>query len=65
MTLLEPPIDKMITKCGSKYGLCVVLSKRAKELLTQNPEKFDDPKNDKPLRIASIEFMEDKFEICD
>ena len=28
-----PPIDEMANKVGSKYALCVICSKRARELL--------------------------------
>ena len=31
----EPPIDILAEKVGSKYALCVVASKRARQLLEQ------------------------------
>lgn len=62
MALMDPPVETLITKAGSKYGLCIGISKRAKELITQNPEAFADAKI-KPLEVASREFYQGVFTI--
>lgn len=66
----EPAIDELITKLGdkyegSKYALCVVASKRARQLVditkSQNSELILEDK--KPLTAAACEILEDKISI--
>lgn len=58
----EPPIDTLANKIGSKYALCVVASKRARQILDGalvNGMK-ELPDNEKPLSLASEEIYEGK-----
>jgi DNA-directed RNA polymerase omega subunit len=65
----QPPIDELTSKLGekyegSKYALCVVSSKRARQLVDisknqNNPQ----PMTEKPLTAAAYEIMEDKISV--
>ncbi len=66
----EPPIDELTMKIGdkymgSKYALCVVASKRARQLIditkTQNSTAILN--NRKPLSAAAYEISEDKISV--
>lgn len=61
MALIDPPIDKLIDKANGKYGLCVVISKRAKELLVQRPDFFRENQKVKPISFACEELYKDKI----
>ena len=58
----NPPIDEMAEKIGSKYALCVIVSKRARELLANsgNPSGFEMPDKQKPLSAAAQEVYSGK-----
>ena len=58
----EPPIDILAEKVGSKYSLCVVASKRARQILdnAQNSGVKDLPNNEKPLSLAAEEIYDGK-----
>ena len=47
----KPPIDELAEKVGSKYSLCVVASKRARQLMeqAQNQGLNELPNKEKPL----------------
>ncbi len=58
----EPPIDTLAQKIGSKYALCVVASKRARQILDGSlvngvSEVLED---EKPLSLAAEEIYEGK-----
>ena len=57
----EPSIDVLAEKIGSKYALCVVAAKRARQILdsykNQNKEL---PAGEKPLTLAASEIFEGK-----
>lgn len=59
----EPPIDTLAQKIGSKYALCVVASKRARQILdgTLVNGTQDFSENEKPLSVASEEIYEGKI----
>ncbi len=59
----KPPIDELAEKIGSKYALCVVASKRARQLMeqAQNQGITDFPDNEKPLSIAAQEIYDGKL----
>lgn len=61
--LHEPPIDELAEKIGSKYALCVVASKRARQLIdnAQNQGLTEIPGDDKPLSAASKEIYNGKI----
>lgn len=63
----EPPIDKLTEKIGekykgSKYALCVVAAKRARQLIElSKSQNTAIQNNNKPLTQAAIEIEEDKI----
>ena len=59
----KPPIDELAKKVGSKYALCVVTSKRARQIMeqTQNQGFSELPNNEKPLSVAAEEIYEGKL----
>jgi len=59
----KPPIDDLTEKIGSKYSLCVVASKRARQLMeqAQNQGVTEFPDNEKPLSIAAQEIQDGKL----
>ena len=57
----EPSIDTLAEKVGSKYALCIVASKRARQIISASKNKSKDfPENEKPLTIAANEIFEGK-----
>ena len=61
----QPPIDELAEKVGSKYGLCVVTAKRARQLIdhAQSQGLTDLPDNKKPLTEAACEIMDGKVTV--
>ncbi len=61
----NPPIDELAEKIGSKYALCVIASKRARQLIghTQNQGLSDLPNKNKPLSEAAVEIQEGKVTV--
>ena len=61
--LFEPPIDELAQKIGSKYELCVVTSKRARQLMeqAQNQGYTELPGKEKPLSVAAKEIYDGKL----
>lgn len=57
----EPPIDELAKKVGSKYALCIVAAKRARQLLDYTSNQVGkDQKTVKPLSLAAVEIQEGK-----
>ncbi len=63
MAMIDPPIEKIIEMAGSRYALCTVVTKRAKELLLERPDFFKQNMKIKPIELASEEFYEGKYTI--
>lgn len=66
----EPAIDTLTSKLGekyegSKYVLCVVASKRARQLIDISKSQGSDAvfNNQKPLTAAAIEIEENKISV--
>lgn len=59
----KPPIDELAKKIGSKFALCVVASKRARQLMeqAQNQGLSELPGNEKPLSVAAKEIEDGKL----
>lgn len=59
----KPPIDELVEKIGSKYSLCVVTSKRARQLMeqAQNQGYGELPDKEKPLSVAAQEIYDGKL----
>ena len=55
----EPSVEELTKKIGSRYGLCAVASKRARQLIDQAQSQGlpDVEGNKKPLTLASEEIM--------
>ncbi len=59
----EPETDKLVQKIGSKYALCIVASKRAKQI-AENEQKNDyvvSSSTKKPLSTAADEIFDGKI----
>lgn len=57
----EPPIDEIASKLGSKYALCIVASKRARQILDHaNNQVIRETLTEKPLTLAAREIQEGK-----
>lgn len=61
--LIDPPIDKLITKVGCKYALVCLVAQRARFL---EDKKLDTIKElgDNPISYASKEVYEDKVRLA-
>lgn len=53
----EPPIDVLAKKVGSKYALCIVAAKRARQILDHSAGEY---LVEKPLTLAAQEIYENK-----
>ena len=68
----DPPIDELAEKIGSKYGLCVVCSKRARQIIESNAQnkgniEYSDDNSFvvvKPLSEAADEIYQDKVKVA-
>ncbi len=60
--LHEPSIDQLAENIGSKYALCVVASKRARQIIdaAQNQGLTNLPSGEKPLSAAAKEIYDRK-----
>ena len=58
----EPETDVLVDKIGSKYALCVVASKRARQIFEQEqrPDSFAQFEDKKPLSVAADEIFDGK-----
>ncbi len=63
MAMINPPIDVLFVKAGSRYALCTAVSKRAKELLIERPEFFKENQKVKPIELASQQFYHGEYSI--
>lgn len=50
--MLEPSIDELVKKVGSKYSLVVAASRRARQLRDGEPSLLEEPKSQKFVGIA-------------
>ena len=57
----EPPIDVLAQKVGSKYALCVVASKRARQLTENEQNASELAGNKKALSVAAQEIFDNKL----
>lgn len=56
----KPPIDELAEKVGSKYSLCVVTSKRARQIMEQSQNQGTEIP-EKPLSVAAQELYDGKL----
>jgi len=59
--MLKPPIDELIENTGNRYALCVIASRRAREIV--DLETHTDDETLKPITIAIDEIMNDELEV--
>lgn len=59
----KPPIDELAQQIGSKYELCVVASKRARQIMeqTENQGLTERLDKEKPLSVAAQEIYDGKL----
>ena len=59
----KPPIDDLAEKVGSKYALCVLASKRARQIMesAQNQGMTELPNGEKPVSVAAQESYDVKL----
>lgn len=57
--MIDPPIDKLIKKAECRYALVCGISKRTRQLMTQEKEYLD-ASGLKPISLAAKEVYEGK-----
>ena len=57
--LIQPPIDKLIDKIGSKYALVLLVTKRARQLYDKRANLIEDA-DVKAITYAAEEIYNDK-----
>ncbi len=59
----KPPIDELAEKTNSKYALCVLASKRARQIMeqAQNQGESELPSGVKALSVAAQEIYDGKL----
>ncbi|MDK2867800.1 MAG: polymerase Rpb6 [Clostridiales bacterium] len=60
--MLKPSIDELIEKTGNRYALCIVASRRARNLIAEDEEQMMDDL-EKPLSRAITEIMHDQVDV--
>ena len=60
--MLEPSIDELVEKVGSKYSLVVLAAKRARQLLDGDKPRIK-PRSNKPVGIALEEIAAGVLEL--
>jgi len=63
MAMINPPIETLFAKAGSRYALSTAVAKRAKELLVERPDFFKDNQKIKPIEFASQEYYDGVYKI--
>ncbi len=58
--MIDPPIDELMEKVDNSYTLCVVISKRAKEI-NNGARLLTECDSNKAVSIAAHEFNEERF----
>ncbi len=62
--MLKPPINELIAKAGSRYGLVIMASKRARQII-EGAEVLTTYKSTKPITLATEEIYEDLVRVVD
>ncbi|MBS7527427.1 DNA-directed RNA polymerase subunit omega [Fusibacter paucivorans] len=60
--MLKPSIDELIEKTGNRYALCIVASRRARNLIAEDEEQMMDDL-EKPISRAITEIMHDQVDV--
>ena len=59
--MLNPSVNDLVKKVGSKYTLVILAAKRARELNVGGIPTIDTESNEKSVSIATREIMEGKI----
>lgn len=62
--MLNPPINELIAKAGSRYGLVIIASKRARQII-EGAEVLTNCKSTKPVTLAVDEIYKDLVRVVD
>jgi DNA-directed RNA polymerase omega subunit len=62
MSMIDPPIDKLIKKAECRYALTCAVAKRTRELLTQESSYLANS-GEKPVTLACKEVYSGKLKI--
>lgn len=62
--MLNPPINELIAKAGSRYGLVIIASKRARQII-EGAEVLTNIKSTKPVTLAVDEIYRDLVRVVD
>ncbi|MEG1528931.1 MAG: DNA-directed RNA polymerase subunit omega [Clostridia bacterium] len=60
--MIDPPIDKLITKAECRYALTVAVAKRTRELLS-NDSNYLEKSGEKAMTLACKEIYDGKIKI--
>lgn len=60
--MIDPPIDKLITKAECRYALTCAVAKRTRELVTSENEYLE-KSGMKPISLACKEIYDGKIKI--
>lgn len=60
--MLNPPINELIAKAGSRYSLVIAASKRARQIIEGEP-LYIETDSIKPVTIAMQEIYDDMIEV--
>ncbi|MBE7090748.1 MAG: DNA-directed RNA polymerase subunit omega [Clostridiales bacterium] len=55
----EPSVEELVKKIGSRYGLCTVCAKRARQIIDQPKPLGEEvaPRTEKPITLAAEEIL--------
>ena len=61
-----PPVDKLVEKTGSRYALCIVVAKRARQLIddAHNRGLTESPGPYKPITAAAYAGLEGRVSVA-
>lgn len=62
--MLKPPINELIAKAGSRYGLVILASKRARQII-EGADLLTKSKSTKPVSLATDEIYNDMVRVAD
>lgn len=60
--MLKPSIDELIEKTGNRYALCIIASRRARNIIIEDEIQMVE-ELEKPLSRAIEEIMNDRVDV--
>ena len=61
--IVDPPINELLDKVECRYSLVVVVSKRARQIVSGDAPLIDIDLDEKPVSIAAKEMYADKLTV--